>query len=611
MFAPRSSRILQHLAVGATAAFATAALHLGIVTWRRDVLGQFSWLWSSRDIIWMVPAGYVLVFATIALPLGVLAALLPKGLSVRTTTWVWVTTVLFSVGLLFPRVHSAALLALALGVGFQLARLASRRPAQAVWTITRAGIALAVMFALLIAAFELRRFMSARRTLAVRAQASSDAPNILLLVWDTARAKNFSLYGHSRPTTPFLDSLARGAVVFDHAFSAAPWTLPSHATMFTGQYASTQSGDFVSPMDDAHRTLAEELRDHGYATGGFVANLEYASYPTGLHRGFTSYEDYPITLGRVLVSTTLTQSHSILGAFREAWENRWYGGAVRQLLRFNLRPIGGRFQWPSRRRGVEVTDGFLRWQARTPRPFFAFLNYMEAHDVQRAPLRDRFNGGATQSDKYDGALLSLDSELARVTRELDARGELSRTIIIVTSDHGEQFGEHGLSGHSNSLYLELLHVPLVILAPGHPAAGSRVSAAVSLRDLPATILSLAGIMETSLPGTKLLTRDGELRSSLLPSPAIAEVSRGINVQPPSRTYYGDLTAVIDDSLHVIRDGTGEYNVFAYRRDPGEAGDLARDPRIAQMARARIDSVVRQFGLRPPNVGSRRRRRGAP
>jgi arylsulfatase A-like enzyme len=369
--------------------------------------------------------------------------------------------------------------------------------------------------------------------------------------------------------------------------------------MFTGHYASQQSGDHLSPMDGHLRTLAEVLRDHGYATAGFVANRQYAAHASGLHRGFAHYDDTRRTWGEILLSTTITQSQSVIGAFEMLRRERWMGGAVRRLMRLDGRTFGGQFPWPHRRDGREITDGFLRWQANVQRPYFAFLNYMEVHDALEAPTRNRFNGGATPVDRSDGALYSLDLELRRLVTALDSLGTLARTVIIVTSDHGELINEHGLNGHSTSLYLNVLRVPLVIIAP-NSATTTRVSRVVSLRDLPATVLSLATIASGALPGTPLFPVERIARGDLTPSPAIAEASM-LRSAPTDPTHFGDVIGVVDDSLHVIRSGTGEYQVFAYRVDTAEVNDLTRDPRMEAWARALIDSLLDEFQLRAPNA----------
>lgn len=372
--------------------------------------------------------------------------------------------------------------------------------------------------------------------------------------------------------------------------------------MFTGQYASLQSGDHLSPMDGRFRTIAEELRAHGYSTGGFVANLQYASNATGLSRGFTHYEDRPSFSNQVLVSTTITQSYSVLAAFEQLRLERWLGGAVRKFMRLNGRPFGGMFPWPARRNASEITDGFLRWQANAAKPFFAFLNYMEAHDPREAPTMRRFNGGATPIDRYDGAVFSLDQELRRLVRGLDSAGVLQRTTIVLTSDHGELINEHGSNGHGSNLYWNVLHVPLVIVTFQRDGPGARIPRVVSLRDLAATVLTLAKIGGDSLPGTSLLQPDSIAIASPSPSPAISESSLDPKNHPRNPTHYGDLIGVVDDSLHVIRDGTGVYHVFGYQVDSGEVNDLAENPEVADWARARIEHLVAEFKLRRPNVG---------
>jgi len=127
-------------------------------------------------------------------------------------------------------------------------------------------------------------------------------PNVLLIVLDTVRAKSLGLYGYGRPTTPRLERLARYGTVFKSAFSTAPWTLASHATMFTGRYPHELSTGFLSPLDTTYLTLAELFTSEGYQTAGFAANTFYASQEFGLSRGFTHYEDYRVSGRQVLDS---------------------------------------------------------------------------------------------------------------------------------------------------------------------------------------------------------------------------------------------------------------------------------------------------------------------
>src|SRR5262249_43485980 len=144
-----------------------------------------------------------------------------------------------------------------------------------------------------------RAWSEHRRTAALPPPAPA-ARNVLLLVWDTVRAQNLSLHGYSRRTTPNLQRLAARGVQFRHAFATAPWTLPSHASLFTGRWPHELSANWKTPLDEQVPTLAGRLSSRGYDTAGFVANLDFCSRETGLGRGFVHYEDYPLSIWEAL-----------------------------------------------------------------------------------------------------------------------------------------------------------------------------------------------------------------------------------------------------------------------------------------------------------------------
>ncbi len=569
----RLRRFAAEIGYAVLPALVAAALHLTIVYVRRQLVPASNWDWNTRDVGWMIPAGYILVFAGCSLPLALIAALRRNGLPQRARVWFWSSLTIFSALLLFTRFSSWAWIIVALGVGYQLSGLGGRHPLG--WK--RATLVLAVTLGLLFAAVALisgvLRRTQERGLIAALPPAPPDKPNVLLIIWDTARAQDMSLYGYERKTTPFLDSLARHAVVFDHAYSTAPWTLPSHASMLTGQYAGDLTADWTSPLDRTYPTLPEAIYKDGYSTGAFVANFFAASYPTGLHRGFIRYEALKQTLEEVALNTTLSQARVVHTLHRRLVRERWIRQALKDLLRFDWRPLDT-YQMHDEKNVVDVHGDFLAWQSKTRRPFFAMLNLMEAHAGYASPADTIFARGRTRQDEYDGSILRLDSELRRLFAELERRGELTRTIVIVTSDHGEQFGEHGMHGHGVSLYSSVLHVPLVIYAPGRLPDGVRVSRAVSLRDIARTIQQLAGSTANLLPGASLAALASDPNAPT--SPVIAEVSKGINQPLDTPISWGDLTSVMDDTLHVIRDGRGKIEAFAYRTDVGEKEDLAHD-----------------------------------
>ncbi|HXE57647.1 MAG TPA: sulfatase, partial [Gemmatimonadales bacterium] len=420
---------------------------------------------------------------------------------------------------------------------------------------------------------------------------AAGAPNVLLLVLDTVRSMSLGLYGYERPTTPALEAWARRGVVFERAYATAPWTLPSHGSMFTGRWPHELSTGWSSPLDRTHPTLAEALARRGYATGGFVANLLYCSRQHGLARGFARYDDFPVSPGEVLVSSSL-------GRFLT---NR---SRVRRLV--------GYYDVLGRKSAAEINRAFLGWiESVGDRPFFAFLNYYDAHEPYLPPdsLARRFASGGVrrphriayqlheasrsqrgamtpeetraERDAYDAAIAHLDAEIDRLFRELDRRGVLQRTLVIVTSDHGEHFGEHGLFGHGHRLYRPALEVPLVLIFPGRVPAGQRVREPVSLRDLPATTLALLGDSSSHrFPGASL-TRFWGGDSLPVPQLILAEVDRG------RRRYH---VAAVAEGLYYIRKPGGVEEVYALEGDPLQLRNLAGDPGLAPLIdriRARI------------------------
>ena len=227
-----------------------------------------------------------------------------------------------------------------------------------------------------------------------------------------------------------------------------------------------------------------------------------------------------------------------------------------------------------------MNDEFLSWlERRDTRPFFAFLNYYDAHVPYESPreFRQKFQSADPAMAGYDAAIAYLDHELDRLFTELQRRGELDNTIVMVTSDHGEHFGEHGLRAHANSLYLPLLHVPLLVWGgtAGIPA-DVRVTAPVSLRDLPNTVLELIG--STERVSGQSLTRTWN--ASPQPddaTPILSEVRAGIRTPPNEPVSRGAMSSLITADLHYIRNGDGAEELYAYIADPGEQQNLVATP----------------------------------
>jgi arylsulfatase A-like enzyme len=406
-------------------------------------------------------------------------------------------------------------------------------------------------------------------------------PNVLFIIWDTVRAASMGLYGYERDNTPVLEEFAARSVVFDRAITPAPWTLAAHGSMFTGHMPWELSAGWTVPLDDTHPTLAEYLTGRGYASAAFVANYIYGPPAFGLARGFTHYRFYPLNAGIVLTSSPLLE---------------------------RMVPIAnhalGTYWNPRRRSARKITEAFLRWHADVgERPFFAFLNLFDAHDpyVPEPPFDRRFGDPKVRRvdtgeeispekrtdviDAYDGAIAAVDHELGRALEELQRRGDLDNTLVIVASDHGELFGEHRLYGHGNSLYLRELHVPLVVFMPGRVPAGLRIPATVSLSDLSATITDLLELPDAPFPGNSLART---WRTDPVEAEPVVSV---VPFSPRQPEWYpisrGDMRSVIDWPMQLVVTGDGAEEFFdlnAMGDEHQNTAAMADSSRIAEMRR---------------------------
>lgn len=543
-------------------------------------------VYQSIDVVWAKPLVNLLLF----LPAALVLRLLPAPL--------------FIAGLAFPAVAATLLLIrpgspvpmiiLAAGIGTQLGVMlaAPRRQAATI----RVGRALAVVFAVAAVATQGARSVGERERHGT--QAPPDAPNVLLIILDTVRAASLSLYG-GRAGTPALDSLAAGGVAYDRAVSTAPWTLPAHASMFTGLWPHEHGADWRAPLDRRPPTLAEVLSRHGYRTGGFAANLVFTSREHGLHRGFRVYRDYRRSPGALLRSSALVQTVTT---------SKY------------LRRLTGFHEVTGRKRGVHVNREFLDWEKKSGgRPWFAFLNYYDAHEpyLPRAPYAGRYSPGLpsrrfdlqrfwhvegmlddwkalspgevdAERAAYEEAITGLDADVGALLSELRRRGVLDRTIVVITSDHGELFGEHAAFAHGNSIYWRTLHVPLVIAWPGHLAPG-RVTETISLRDLPATILSLAFPGQPAeLPGNLLPLEPGVAARTL----PLSELSTDEFTadEPPMRN--GALQSVAGATWQYTRAANGHEEVYWTGTGVAQVDTLVSAPAVRS---AIIDSARAQLG----------------
>jgi arylsulfatase A-like enzyme len=488
------------------------------------------------------------------------------------------------------RVDAAWLLAV--GVAVQAARVASSRWRSAQVMVRRSLPWLTAVVVLLGMGLHGARYVTERRALALLPAVDGRLPNVLLIILDTVRAQNLSLYGYGRPTTPELRALARDGVVFDRAVATAPWTLPSHASLFTGRFAHEVTADWGTPLDDTYPTIAEALGTRGYETVGVVANLLYTTRRSGLQRGFASYHDHPVSPFMML-------------------QNSWVG----RLILSRLEGFTTSFEALVGKTAETVNQQFMGWLGRRngDRPFFAFLNYFDAHGPYRPPapfdtlftatLPDgRTQPGSRQGARdfervtaaYDGGLAYVDAQLGRLLRQMQAMGKLENTIVIVTSDHGEHLGEreNQMVGHGNSLYVQLLHVPLVIVYPPSVPAGLRLARPADIRDIPATVMDLVGLGgDSEFPGLSLSRHWTRPAGSDATGgePILSELSAKVG-EPPSRAAQA-LTAGV---FQYIIYGDGSEELYNLESDPAGELDLAAAPETREdltRLRASLDSLL--------------------
>lgn len=429
------------------------------------------------------------------------------------------------------------------------------------------GIALAIAWPL-----PGRFQLTAPRTMAAGG-VSAQAPNLLVIVLDTLRSDHLGAYGYPRPTSPWLDRYARSSFLYDRAVSPSSYTLPPHATLFTGLYPRAHGAQVadgseaglslkqlglhadwaqVQPLAPEATTLAEIARAAGLETGAICANSAYLSRHFGLDQGFDTYVDRPG------IRPAARPAGLSLAARLRRVEGAPLGRALASNERYYLL-------------APEVNALARSWLAeRRKRRFFLFLNYMDPHapylPVGRYRKLFRDEGGMGDDDDpvsaYDAEIRYLDDHLGRLFRQLAEWQLLDRTLVVIVADHGESFGEHQRVGHAVSVYEGEVRVPLILHLPGQER-GERVDRFVHLVDVLPTLLETMGLpAPADLPGRSLLrdgTRDGGA------SPIVAHLGR----------YERDYAeyAIYRDPWKLITRSDATQELYDLRRDPGERSDL--------------------------------------
>lgn len=483
---------------------------------------------------------------------------------------------------------------------------------------------------------------------------SARRPNIVFLVLDTQRADRLSCYGYPLATSPNLDTLAADATLFKGAVAAAQWTVPSHASMFTGLYPSVhQVLQSYSVLPSEFTTLAERLSAGGYFTAGFCNNPLVGVINNGLRRGFYSFLNYS-----GLMTSRPNQAgvpSGLLDRYRQFFKrllakglNQVQDAFARSdaLLAFSFTPLMVPI-WQTAlsfkgntakslddaarllidRRGVEADQ-----------PIFTFLNLMGTHMPYHPPrqyverfaphvLRDKqaqhylrtFNSDvygwlaplagalnehqkATLDGMYDAEVAYQDEQLGLFFQRLEESGVLDNTLVIVCSDHGEHLGEKDYIGHSLTLYNELIQVPLIIRDPsGEFAQGTTASHVVSTRRIFHTVLAAAGLAteeERSLSLARGEASDPEQNQVFAEAIPPQNVLNLLQKRQPDlvrdRACDQPRRAIWIGNHKLIETGGNLWELYDFFNDPSENLDLSNIlPENVEFLQDRLQMVMGQ------------------
>ncbi len=472
-------------------------------------------------------------------------------------------------------------------------------------------IALPIAIALVIAAgltVDQRRWLKNQEE--THKTPTRERPHVILIVMDAVRADHLSLYGYGRNTTPNLSRLAEDATLFTHAVAVSDYTLPSHASIFSGLYPSWHrartTANGPAALDSEFVTLAEILAARGYSTAGISANYGHLSPAFGLTQGFQHWEAF-----------------AVLPFLQPKWFFSFRCALKPLLSRLVPERNLGWMEAPADYINRRVVSSLEKLQSARG-PFFLFVNYMDAHHPYIAPrpfdalfhcndLAFRW----TQYDdlkrkvretqrppsqrlqqhlisKYDGSVAYLDSQLGALFKRLKNLGLYDRCLLIVTADHGETFGRRNLMGHVLSVYQDQVHVPLVIKYPG-VRKKTVVNAFVSHVDLMPTILDAVGLpIPKGLQGRSLIRP--ELGEKRLLVAEHFEILRPRGLVSP--TLLAE-RAMFDNALKLICSTDGKQELYDLSRDPDEYENLYRpnDPTVKRLE----ESLDRWVASAPKSV----------
>ena len=364
------------------------------------------------------------------------------------------------------------------------------------WVFARKTIALLITFFIFVSCFGI--YMENRqKNLSiynpVLARESHQETNVILILIDTLRADHLSCYGYERSTSPNIDRMAEEGVLFENPVAPSSWTKPSTASLFTSLYPSMHGviyGNSVLPR--ALTTLAEVLKEAGYLTAGFVANPQIKAI-FDFDQGFDFYDD------------TIVEDKIYHVLFRG---NDLEKKIIRRLFKL-------KWEWTDNNNAEMITRKIIPWlKENKDSRFFLYLHYIDPHEPYSPPdpFHDKYSNDEfkmTENQKnialYDAEIAYTDENIGVLLQTLEQLNIANRTLVVLTSDHGEEFLEHGGTGHGQSLYEEQIRVPLIMRYPHVLPASRIIKERAKMIDIMPTILDLLGIgWDGHMEGASLL-----------------------------------------------------------------------------------------------------------
>lgn len=452
-------------------------------------------------------------------------------------------------------------------------------------------------------------------------------PNVLLIVLDAVRADHLSCYGYERKTSPTIDDLAADGVQFENAFSTSNWTGAAHGSLFTG-YLPSQSGIYGNSqkLPEDIPTLAELLSEAGYRTFATSAGAHIRS-DRGYDRGFDQFhETFRIRpnrhyLRQFITSSalrdqtwqTLVRGHDNYTKFKLGSLKQWINDGTDPFFafvnsktphhRYNPpRPYKSMFGPDVDRPRYEFIEQIKRRLGDEPQSVDGFdLDRLAAMSRQYPTIAEAFDPSEEEwgviKAWYDGAIRYVDDQLAELFSFIRSTGEMDDTLVIVTADHGDLFGEHGLEKHQYSLLDKLLHIPLIINPPSD--IHGVVSNMVSFVDIFSTILDVSDAEFHDRPSATTLApfTDQKFHDFVF-----AEVGRK-SAKPVRRDYpnftdseyNGPLQSVRDDEYKLVCGPNGIRRLCNWRTDPEEEFDQSHEkPDIVERLKQVLNSELRSM-----------------